>query len=138
MGFFDFMTEDIAIDLGTANTLIIHNDKVVIDSPSIVASDRISGKIIAVGKEANMMQGKTHENIKTIGKRCIRIRLHKHERRRQFDRGGRETRHKARKDAACHQRQHDAPHGPRFGGAEIFRRFLERNRNLLQRRTAGA
>lgn len=66
MGFLDFMTEDIAIDLGTANTLIIHNDKVVIDSPSIVARDRISGKIIAVGKEANMMQGKTHENIKTI------------------------------------------------------------------------
>ncbi|WP_116786873.1 rod shape-determining protein [Flavobacterium psychrotrophum] len=66
MGFFDFMTEDIAIDLGTANTLIIHNDKVVVDSPSIVARDRISGKIIAVGKEANMMQGKTHENIKTI------------------------------------------------------------------------
>jgi rod shape-determining protein MreB len=49
MGFFDFMTEDIAIDLGTANTLI-HNDKVVIDSPSIVARDRISGKI-TVGKE---------------------------------------------------------------------------------------
>lgn len=66
MGFFDFMIEDIAIDLGTANTLIIHNDKVVIDSPSIVARDRITGKIIAVGKEANMMQGKTHENIKTI------------------------------------------------------------------------
>jgi rod shape-determining protein MreB len=66
MGFLDFMTEDIAIDLGTANTLIIHNDKVVIDSPSIVARDRISGKIIAVGKEANMMQGKTHDNIKTI------------------------------------------------------------------------
>lgn len=66
MGFFDFMTEDIAIDLGTANTLIIHNDKVVIDSPSIVARDRVSGKIIAVGKEASMMQGKTHENIKTI------------------------------------------------------------------------
>jgi rod shape-determining protein MreB len=44
MGFFDFMTEDIAIDLGTANTLIIHNDKVVIDSPSIVCRDRISGK----------------------------------------------------------------------------------------------
>jgi len=66
MGFFDFMTEDIAIDLGTANTLIIHNDKVVIDCPSIVARDRITGKIIAVGKEANMMQGKTHENIKTI------------------------------------------------------------------------
>jgi rod shape-determining protein MreB len=66
MGFFDFMTEEIAIDLGTANTLIIHGDKVVIDSPSIVAKDRITGKIIAVGKEANLMQGKTHENIKTI------------------------------------------------------------------------
>ncbi|MDP2060053.1 MAG: rod shape-determining protein [Flavobacteriaceae bacterium] len=66
MGLFDFMTEEIAIDLGTANTLIIHNDKVVIDSPSIVARDRITNKIIAVGKEASLMQGKTHENIKTI------------------------------------------------------------------------
>ena len=66
MGFFDFLIEEIAIDLGTANTLIIHNDKVVVDSPSIVARDRTSGKITAVGKEAAMMQGKTHENIKTI------------------------------------------------------------------------
>ncbi|MCH7523934.1 MAG: rod shape-determining protein [Bacteroidetes bacterium] len=66
MGFFDFLTEEIAIDLGTANTLIIHNDKVVVDSPSIVAKDRLSGKIIAVGKEASLMQGKTHENIKII------------------------------------------------------------------------
>ncbi|MBC8755398.1 rod shape-determining protein [Kordia sp. YSTF-M3] len=66
MGFFDFLTEEIAIDLGTANTLIIHNGKVVVDSPSIVARDRISNKIIAVGQEAARMQGKTHENIKTI------------------------------------------------------------------------
>ncbi len=66
MGFFDFLTEEIAIDLGTANTLIIHNGKVVVDAPSIVARDRISGKIIAAGREANLMQGKTHENIKTI------------------------------------------------------------------------
>ena len=66
MGFFDFLTEDIAIDLGTANTLIIHNDKVVVDSPSIVAHDRRTNKIIAVGQEAALMQGKTHENIKTI------------------------------------------------------------------------
>ncbi|GAL66874.1 rod shape-determining protein MreB [Jejuia pallidilutea] len=51
MGFFDFLTEDIAIDLGTANTLIIHNDKVVVDAPSIVARDRVSGKIIAVDKK---------------------------------------------------------------------------------------
>ena len=66
MGLFDFLTEEVAIDLGTANTLIIHNDKVVVDSPSIVARDRTTGKIIAVGREAAMMQGKTHENIKTI------------------------------------------------------------------------
>src|SRR5690554_8124758 len=62
MGFFDFLTEEIAIDLGTANTLIIHNDKVVVDAPSIVARDRTTGKIIAVGREAALMQGKTHEN----------------------------------------------------------------------------
>src|SRR3954470_2007886 len=66
MGLFDFLTQEIAIDLGTANTLIIHNDKVVVDEPSIVAIDRTNGKVIAVGKQAMMMHGKTHENIKTI------------------------------------------------------------------------
>lgn len=66
MGLFDFITHDIAIDLGTANTLIIHNNKIVIDSPSIVAKDVRTGKILAVGEQAKQMQGKTHENIKTI------------------------------------------------------------------------
>lgn len=66
MGFFDFLTEEIAIDLGTANTLIIHDGKVVIDCPSIVARNRMTGKIIATGNEAQKMQGKTHESIKTI------------------------------------------------------------------------
>jgi len=66
MGIFDFFTQEIAIDLGTANTLIIHNDKVVVDEPSIVAQDRLSAKIIAVGKQAQKMHGKTHEDIKTI------------------------------------------------------------------------
>src|SRR5690625_641957 len=66
MGFFDFLTEHIAIDLGTANTLVVHKDKVVVDSPSIVARDRITGKIIAAGKEAALMQGKTHKDIETI------------------------------------------------------------------------
>ncbi len=66
MGFFDFRTKEIAIDLGTANTLIIYNDKIVVDSPSIVARDMHTGKVIAVGKEAALMQGKTHEGIKTI------------------------------------------------------------------------
>ena len=49
MGLF---TKEIAIDLGTANTIIIYNDKVVVDEPSIVAIERSSGKIIAVGKKA--------------------------------------------------------------------------------------
>lgn len=66
MGLFDFLTQEIAIDLGTANTLIIMDDKVVVDEPSIVAKDLITQKIIAVGKEAMLMHGKTHESIKTI------------------------------------------------------------------------
>lgn len=66
MGLFSFLTKEIAIDLGTANTVIIFNDKVMVDEPSIVAMDRQTGKIIAVGKKAMMMHGKTHENIKTI------------------------------------------------------------------------
>ncbi|MFO7723737.1 MAG: rod shape-determining protein [Bacteroidales bacterium] len=66
MGLLSFFTKEIAIDLGTANTIIIHNDKVVVDEPSIVAVDRTTDKIIAVGKKAMMMHGKTHDNIKTI------------------------------------------------------------------------
>lgn len=66
MGILNFFTEDIAIDLGTANTIIIHNDKVVVDEPSIVAEDRSTKKIIAVGRIAMQMHGKTHENIRTI------------------------------------------------------------------------
>jgi rod shape-determining protein MreB len=66
MGLFSFLTKEIAIDLGTANTIIIYNDKVVVDEPSIVALERNTGKVIAVGKKAMMMHGKTHENIRTI------------------------------------------------------------------------
>ncbi len=66
MGLFDFLTYDIAIDLGTANTLIIHNDKVVVDAPSIVAMDRTTGAFLAVGETAMQMHGKTHDNIRTI------------------------------------------------------------------------
>jgi len=66
MGLFSFLTKEIAIDLGTANTIIICNDKVVVDEPSIVAIDTKTEKIIAVGKKAMMMHGKTHSNIRTI------------------------------------------------------------------------
>lgn len=66
MGLFNFLTQEIAIDLGTANTVIIHNDKVVVDEPSIVAVNRLTGKVVAVGKKAMQMHEKTHETLKTI------------------------------------------------------------------------
>lgn len=66
MGLFDFLTQEIAMDLGTANTIIIHNDKVVLEEPSIVAKDIKSDKVIAIGQDALMMEGKTHSKIETI------------------------------------------------------------------------
>ncbi len=66
MGLFSFLTQEIAIDLGTANTIIIHNDKIVVDEPSIVAVDQHTGELIAIGNRARQMHGKTHQNIKTI------------------------------------------------------------------------
>ena len=66
MGFLDYFTSDLAIDLGTANTLIICNGNIVVDEPSIIAIDRVTSKVIAIGSEAMQMHEKTHENIKTI------------------------------------------------------------------------
>ncbi len=66
MGIFDFLSSDIAIDLGTANTLIIHKDKIVVDEPSIIAIDKATNKVLAIGRQAMQMHEKTHENIKTI------------------------------------------------------------------------
>ena len=66
MKLFNFFTQEIAIDLGTANTLIIEDGKIVIDEPSIVAIDRKTGETIAVGTKAMQMHEKTHENIKTV------------------------------------------------------------------------
>jgi rod shape-determining protein MreB len=66
MGFLSFLNQELAMDLGTANTVIIHNDRIVVDEPSIVAIDQNSGKLIAVGDPARQMHGKTPENIKTI------------------------------------------------------------------------
>lgn len=66
MGLFDFFTNDIAIDLGTANTLIISNGKIVVDEPSIIAIDKNTNKVLAIGREAMQMHEKTHESIRTI------------------------------------------------------------------------
>ncbi|MCK9322207.1 MAG: rod shape-determining protein, partial [Bacteroidales bacterium] len=66
MGLFSFLQQEIAIDLGTANTIIIHNDKVVVDEPSIIALDERTGKVVAIGQKAQQMHGKTHQGIKTV------------------------------------------------------------------------
>src|ERR1700731_154909 len=67
MGLFNFLTQEIAMDLGTANTVIIHNDEIVVNEPSIVALDRNNPKtVLAVGKRALMMHEKTHESIRTV------------------------------------------------------------------------
>lgn len=66
MGLFSFLTQEIAMDLGTANTIIIQNDKIVLDEPSVVTIDLKTEKLVAVGEKARQMQGKTHANLKTI------------------------------------------------------------------------
>jgi len=65
MGLFSF-TQEIAMDLGTANTIILCNGKIVVDEPSVVALDDRSDKLLAIGKEAQQMEGKTPARIKTI------------------------------------------------------------------------
>ncbi len=66
MKLFNFLNQEIAIDLGTANTLIIHDDKVIVDEPSIVAKDKRTNKVIAVGHKAVQMHEKTNPTIETI------------------------------------------------------------------------
>lgn len=63
---FSFFTQDLAIDLGTANTVIFMNDRKVVDEPSIVAIDKITGKPVAVGTRAKEMHERTNPNIKTV------------------------------------------------------------------------
>jgi len=65
MGIFDFFSNDIAIDLGTANTLIhVKGKGIVLNEPSIVAFDKNSKRIIALGNKAKEMQGREHKEIK--------------------------------------------------------------------------
>ncbi|MCK4359338.1 MAG: rod shape-determining protein [Candidatus Cloacimonetes bacterium] len=63
----NWMTNDIAIDLGTANTLVyVKGRGIVVDEPSVVAMETETKKIIAVGSKAKEMLGKTPEEIKAI------------------------------------------------------------------------
>ena len=66
MGLLSLFNKEIAMDLGTANSIVIYNDQVVIDEPSIVAYDRNTRKIMAVGKKAQQRDGKINQKIETI------------------------------------------------------------------------
>ena len=65
MGFFS-LTQDVAIDLGTANTIIVNNDKIVVDEPSYVAMDAYTEKLIAVGHVARQMEGRDNAKIRVM------------------------------------------------------------------------
>src|SRR5205809_3017803 len=62
-----FFSTDLAIDLGTANTLVFVRDKgIVLNEPSIIAKRRADRAVIGVGREANAMLGRTPESILAI------------------------------------------------------------------------
>ena len=63
---FSFLNQELAIDLGTANTVIYQNDQIVLDEPSIVAIDNNSGKCIALGTQAKLMHERTSPGVKTV------------------------------------------------------------------------
>ncbi len=63
---FSFLNQEIAIDLGTANTVIYQNDQIVLDEPSIVAIDNNTGKCIAIGQKAKLMHERNNPGIRTI------------------------------------------------------------------------
>lgn len=65
MGLFSF-TQELAMDLGTANSIIIQNGKIVLDEPSIVALDRATDNVVAIGEAAKRMMGKENEHIRTV------------------------------------------------------------------------
>ena len=67
LSFFNFLSSDIGIDLGTANTLIYVKGKgIVVNEPSIIALEENSDRVVAVGDEARQMLGRTHQDIMTI------------------------------------------------------------------------
>lgn len=64
---FSFLSKDLAMDLGTANTLIYTSqDGIVLNEPSVVALDTRSGNVLAVGREAKEFLGRTPQSIRAI------------------------------------------------------------------------
>ncbi len=64
---FSLFSSDLAIDLGTSNTLVFsHGKGIVVNEPSIVAINKVSGQVVAVGREAKEMLGRTPGNVVVI------------------------------------------------------------------------
>ena len=67
MAFFNLLSNDIGIDLGTANTLVyVRNQGIVLNEPSVVAIEKSSGKVLAIGSAAKEMMGRTPGTIAAI------------------------------------------------------------------------
>ncbi len=67
MGFFDVLSNDIGIDLGTANTLVyVRNQGIVLNEPSVVAVEKSTGKVLAIGSAAKEMMGRTPGGIDAV------------------------------------------------------------------------
>jgi len=63
---FNFLNQELAIDLGTANTIIYQNGQIVLDEPSVVAIDNRTGKCMAIGQKAKRMQERINPGLRTI------------------------------------------------------------------------
>ena len=61
-----FFRQELAIDLGTANTVIFKDDSIVLDEPSIIAVESKTGKLVTIGNEAQLMEEHTNPRIYTI------------------------------------------------------------------------
>ena len=67
MGFFNLLSNDIGIDLGTANTLVyVRNQGIVLNEPSVVAVEKSTNKVLAIGSAAKEMTGRTPGTIEAI------------------------------------------------------------------------
>jgi len=66
-GIFGFLGQDMAVDLGTANTLVyVRRHGIVLNEPSVVAINTLTGAILAVGNEAKRMIGRTPSHIQAV------------------------------------------------------------------------
>lgn len=63
---FSLLTQELAIDLGTANTVIFQDNQIVLDEPSIVAIDNSTGRVKALGQQAKLMYERANPTVKVI------------------------------------------------------------------------